>query len=160
MLLDLHWSQFVFLSNSNVLWAGIICISSSSLGKNHNELFSGYNQIPNNICLLQILRLQECLSKYEQSDDGSTPQVILTQTILIWFYVQNSAEQEVIWMSALPYLDIWASIINLHDCDKDKYINRPCLLNYVGLVWHIFPRLGHTSGLPKIQRPPWNDICL
>lgn len=59
-------------------------------------MFSGYNQIPNNICLLQILRLQECLSKYEQSDDGSTPQVILTQTILIWFYLQNSAEQEVI----------------------------------------------------------------
>lgn len=78
MLLDLDSSHFVFLSKSNVLRAAIICISSSSLIKNHNELFSGYKQIPNNIYLLQILRLQECLSKYEQSDDGSTPQVILT----------------------------------------------------------------------------------
>jgi len=30
------------------------------------------------LCLLQILRLQECLSKYERSDDGNTPQVIIS----------------------------------------------------------------------------------
>lgn len=37
---------------------------------------------------MQILRLQECLSKYERSNDGSTPQVIiaLANIIYLFFY--------------------------------------------------------------------------
>ncbi|XP_074582643.1 protein FIP1-like isoform X1 [Curcuma longa] len=33
------------------------------------------------ICLLQVLRLQECLSKYQRSDDGNTPQVDLAHLL-------------------------------------------------------------------------------
>jgi hypothetical protein len=39
--------------------------------------------------LMQILRLQECLSKYERSSDGSTPQVIVILAKLIFFYLWN-----------------------------------------------------------------------
>lgn len=35
--------------------------------------------------LMQILRLQECLSKYERSNDGSTPQVIFILAKLLFF---------------------------------------------------------------------------
>lgn len=35
--------------------------------------------------MLQILRLQECLSKYERTDDGTTPQVMVILSLFFMF---------------------------------------------------------------------------
>lgn len=42
---------------------------------------------------MQILRLQECLSKYERSNDGSTPQVFVILEMIFPYSVKKEQSE-------------------------------------------------------------------
>lgn len=48
------------------------------------------NSSPSTFWFFQILRLQECLSKYERADDGSAPQVIMALNKLFYLFSYNT----------------------------------------------------------------------